>query len=234
MTAGLQSRTETGQTAGVMMPLDERMLRQGAAELAARDPALAAMLETAGPLRLRRRDPGFAGLIAVVISQQVSTASAEAIRKRVAERFPDLRAEHVQDASDEDLRRCGLSAPKMRTLRAAAEAVLAGALPIDALSGMTAEEAHARLVAIRGIGPWTADIYLLFCLGHADAFPAGDLALQEAVRIGYGLPTRPAPAQLTALAEGWRPWRGVAAKLLWAYYGVVKGRSGTPDPVGPA
>ncbi len=212
------------------MQLDERTLRQGAEELAARDPALAAMLEATGPLKLRRREPGFAGLVAVVISQQVSTASAEAIRRRVTERFPDLRAEDMRDASDADLKGCGLSAPKMRTLRAAAEAVLSNALPLDALSGMSAEEAHARLVSVRGIGPWTADIYLLFCLGHADAFPAGDLALQEAARIGRALPARPAAAELAALAEAWRPWRGVAAKLLWGYYGVVKGRSGMPDP----
>jgi len=214
--------------------LDESALRQGAEELAARDPVLRDMLATAGPLRLRRRDPGFAGLAAVVISQQVSTASAEAIRRRLAERFPDLRADHIRDATDDDLRGCGLSAPKMRTLRAAAEAVLGGDLPIDALADMDAEEAHARLVAILGIGPWTADIYLLFCLGHADAFPAGDLALQEAARIGYGLAARPAPAELVARAEHWRPWRGVAAKLLWAFYGAAKGRSGTPDPGRPA
>ena len=100
---------------------------------------------------------------------------------------------------------------------------------------MDADEAHAALTALHGVGPWTADIYLLFCLGHADAFPAGDLAVQEAARIALGLRKRPDAKALTKIAEAWRPWRGVAAHLLWAYYHAVKKRDvvpvGTKKPV---
>ncbi len=216
----------------MLHPLDtEAVLRRGLDALAEADPVIARMRATAGTPPLRKRDPGFRGLAAIIVSQQLSTASADAIRRRLESRFPDLAPEHLVGAratTDEDLRACGLSAPKIRTLRAAAEAVASGAVPLDATAAMPADEARARLVTIKGVGPWTADIYLLFCLGHADAFPAGDLALQEAARIAYGLPARPGPTELTALAEVWRPWRGVAAKLLWAYYGIVKGRGGTP------
>ena len=97
-----------------------------------------------------------------------------------------------------------------------------GALVLDLLESMSAQDAEAHMVAIKGIGAWTARIYLLFCLGHPDVFPAGDLALQEAVRLGFDLPTRPTVAEVEAFAERWRPWRGVAAKLLWNYYGAMK------------
>ncbi|MEE2474355.1 DNA-3-methyladenine glycosylase 2 family protein, partial [Pseudomonas aeruginosa] len=122
---------------------------------------------------------------------------------------------HLAAADDEALRACGLSAPKMRTLRAGAQAIVAGELDLDALAGASAEEAHAALTSIKGVGPWTADIYLLFCLGHPDAFPAGDLALQEAARIAFRMRKRPDARKLEALARKWRPWRAVAARLLW-------------------
>jgi DNA-3-methyladenine glycosylase II len=126
------------------------------------------------------------------------------------------------------LRGAGLSAPKIRTLRAIADGILSGLLPLDTLHERGADEAHGLMTAVRGIGPWTADIYLLFCLGHPDAFPDGDLALQEAARIAYELEARPNPAGLSAIAERWRPWRGVGAKVLWAYYAQVKSREGAP------
>ncbi len=206
----------------------EDAMTRGLEALVRLDSVVADMLAAAGPPTLRQRRPGFGGLVGIVISQQVSTASAAAIQRRVEQAFPDLDASAVSAATDDELRACGLSAPKIRTLRAVAEAVASGAVPLDDLAAMPADEAHARLVAVKGIGPWTADIYLLFCLGHADAFPAGDLALQEAARIAYGLENRPDPRALVEIAERWRPWRGVAAKLLWAYYGAVKGHSGTP------
>jgi DNA-3-methyladenine glycosylase II len=93
---------------------------------------------------------------------------------------------------------------------------------------MPADEAHALLTAIHGIGPWTADLYLLSCLGHADAWPAGDLALQEAARLAFGLKARPSAKDMAALAESWRPWRAVAARLLWSYYRAVKRREPAP------
>jgi DNA-3-methyladenine glycosylase II len=127
------------------------------------------------------------------------------------------------------LQRIGLSAPKIRTLKAIAKAIDSGALELDSLAALPADEAHRRLTAVHGIGPWTADIYLLFCLGHADAWPAGDLALQEAMRLAFTLAARPSAKETLPLAERWRPWRGAAACLLWAYYRALKKREVAPD-----
>lgn len=211
----------------------EAAMQAGLDALRAQDAVMARIIgevaaRGAGP-PLRKREPGFAGLAAIIVSQQVSTASAKAIWGRVAERFPDLDAQTLLRADDADLRACGLSAPKIRTLRAASQAIASGALPLDDLAGRDADAAHAAMVTVKGIGPWTADIYLLFCLGHPDAFPTGDLALQEGARLAYALETRPKPAELLTLADQWRPWRGVAAKVLWAYYGVQTRRADAGD-----
>ena len=116
-------------------------------------------------------------------------------------------------------------------MKAIGAAIAKGKIDLDALGEMEADDAHAALTALHGIGPWTADIYLLFCLGHADAWPAGDLALQEAARIGFGLKRRPNTKEMIKLGEAWRPWRGVAAHLLWNYYRSVKRRDPVPaDP----
>ena len=184
------------------------------------------LLAVGGPPPLRRREPGFAGLAAIIVSQQVSVASASAIFGRLEARVAPLEAARLAAATDEDLRGCGLSAPKIRALRAVAEAIAEGRLDLEGLSALDAEDAHRALVAVKGIGPWTADIFLLFCLGHPDAFPAGDLALQEAAKLALALKTRPDAARLERIAERWRPWRGVAARMLWAYYRAVKTRSG--------
>ncbi|GGK31797.1 DNA-3-methyladenine glycosylase family protein [Salinarimonas ramus] len=207
----------------------EERLRLGLAELVARDPALARALAEGSVPRLRKRPEGLAGLAWIVVGQQVSVASAAAINARLEAAFPEMSAQALLAASDEEMRAVGLSRPKVRTLRAIAEAVASGALPLADLGAMPADQAHARLVSVHGIGPWTADVYLLFCLGHADAFAAGDLALQEAARLVYGLETRPDAKALNAMAEAWRPWRGVAAKLLWAHYRRVTGRAGTGE-----
>lgn len=208
-------------------------LKAGLAALSRRDPVIARLLHQGAVPVLRKRAPGFEGLAWIVVGQQVSTASATAIWTRMREQFGALTPSDVLNSTDEALRRPGLSAPKIRTLRAAAAAVAAGSLPLDTLHERRAEEAHALLTAVKGIGPWTAEVYLLFCIGHADAFPAGDLALQEAARIAYGHALRPNAAELTALAERWRPLRGVAAKVLWAFYRVAKAREGAPVPPGP-
>jgi DNA-3-methyladenine glycosylase II len=128
------------------------------------------------------------------------------------------------------LTRAGLSAPKIRTLKAIAKAIDRGDLDLASLVHQPADDAHRTLTAIHGIGPWTADIYLLFCLGHADAWPAGDLALQEAARLLLALDTRPSAKEMGPLAEAWRPWRGAAACMLWTYYRVAKQREGAPLP----
>lgn len=204
----------------------EAALAVGLAALADLDPVMAGLLSEGVRPPLRKREPGFPGLAAIVIGQQVSTASAAAIGARFAAAFDPLDPAAIVAATDEELRRPGLSGPKIRTLRAIAAAILAGMLPLDRLHALPADEAHARLCSVAGIGPWTADIYLMFCLGHPDAFAAGDLALQEAARVAYGLPTRPRADELTRLAESWRPWRSVAAGVLWAYYRRLKAREG--------
>jgi DNA-3-methyladenine glycosylase II len=196
------------------------------AGLMATDPRWQQALTTAGRPLLRRRPDGFAGLAAIVVSQQVSTASAKAIWGRLEAALDPVDHETVRRARTARLARAGLSAPKIRTLKAIARAVHRGELDLAGLAALPADEAHGRLVAVHGIGPWTADIYLLFCLGHADAWPAGDLALQEAARLLFALRARPSSRDMGPLAEAWRPWRGAAAYLLWTYYRFTKQREG--------
>ena len=198
------------------------------AALGEADPRFAALMATAGRPPLRRRADGFAGLAATIVAQQLSTASADAIWTRLAAAFDPLTPKAIVRAHPARLKRAGLSAPKIRALKEIARAIARGKLALAALSDCAAEDAHAALTAIHGIGPWTADIYLLSCLGHADAWPAGDLALQEAARLAFGLAARPTGKQMIALAEPWRPWRSVAARVLWTYYRAVKGREGAP------
>jgi len=206
----------------------EAVLKRGLDALVAADPVMAEIVAGGAVPALRKRPPGFEGLAWIVVGQQLSTASAAAIWARLRGRFAPATPQAFLALSDEDLRSAGLSAGKIRTLRAAATEIEAGRLPLDRLHDCAADEAHRLLTAVKGIGPWTADIYLLFCLGHPDAFPAGDLAVQEAARLAYGLAARPDAKALAALAERWRPWRGVAAKVLWAHYRITRNRDGAP------
>ena len=199
------------------------------AALGKSDPRFVALIASAGRPPLRRRPDGFAGLAATIVAQQLSTASANAIWGRIATAFDPLEPTAIMRARPARLARLGLSAPKIRALKEIARAIARGQLALATLGDLTAEDAHAALTAIHGIGPWTADIYLLSCLGHADAWPAGDLALQEAARLAFGLRARPVAKEMVALAEPWRPWRSVAARVLWTYYRAVKGREGAPS-----
>src|SRR5947209_18572001 len=184
----------------------EATLATGVAALLAQDPeTIGHMLEIGGPTPLRRREPGFEGLAAIIVSQQVSTASANAIFGRLRSMVAPLTAPNLRDASDDALRAAGLSAPKIRTLRALADAIVTNALDIDALASMNAEEAHEKLVAVKGIGPWTADIFLLVCLAHPDASPAGELALPDAARLALNLKKHPDPTPVEKMGEHWRP-----------------------------
>lgn len=201
-------------------------MARGTRALARRDPLMRRLAAELGPPPLRKREPGFPGLAQIVVGQQVSTASAAAIWARCLVALAPLTPDSIAAAPDDSFRAAGLSRPKIRALRAIAAAILAGELPLDRLHEFEADAAHGRLTAVSGIGPWTADVYLLFCLGHPDAFAAGDLALQEAARVAAGLAARPNAAALMAMAESWRPWRGVAAGLLWAYYRRLKSRDG--------
>jgi DNA-3-methyladenine glycosylase II len=194
------------------------------------DPRLWPVFELTGMPPLRRRSGGLAGLASIVVSQQVSVASAAAIWARLEAALDPFDHVSVARARPDRLRRVGLSAGKIRTLKALAKAERLGHIDLAGLADHPADNAHAMLTALHGIGPWTADIYLLACLGHADAWPAGDLALQEAYRSAFALEVRPTTKEMAPLAELWRPWRGVAARLLWSYYKAVKGRDAAPLP----
>src|SRR5882757_3723655 len=201
-------------------------LENAVTALVKQDPRLKPILELAGMPALRRREPGYAGLAAIITGQQVSTASAAAIWARVSAAFDPFHHDALRRARAERLGRLGLSAAKIKTLKSLAREIAAERLNLDVLANEDADAAHHTLISLHGIGPWTADVYLLFCLGHGDAWPAGDLAVQEAVKIGLGLKTRPTAKQMAPLAEPWRPLRGAAAHLWWAYYRVLKKREG--------
>lgn len=190
------------------------------------DPRLRPVLDVAGMPALRRREPGFAGLAAIVCGQQLSTSAAAAIWGRISTAFDPFHHDALKSARADRLGRLGLSAAKIKSLKFIARELSAERLNLDVLAEEDADAAHATLTKLHGIGPWTADIYLLFCLGHGDAWPAGDLAIQEAMRIGLGLKSRPTVKEMQPLAEPWRPLRGVAAHLWWSYYRAVKNREG--------
>lgn len=213
------------------MPLridTEFHLAEALQKLLAKDPRLADMLAIAGPLPLRRREGGYPGLARIVCGQQLSVASAAAIWGRLEQAFVPFDHHAILKARTPKLQRAGLSMPKIRTFRSIAQAVRDAHLDLDLLAHMPAEDAHNALVQVKGIGPWTADIYLMFCIGHADAFASGDLALQEAVRIAFRKRKRPNAKDLEKIARVWKPYRAVAARLLWAYYAAVKRRAAVP------
>jgi DNA-3-methyladenine glycosylase II len=194
---------------------------EGAAWLAARDARFAQALEKTGPLPLRRRADGFAALLDAIVGQQVSVASARAIWARL-EGAGLTDAAAMAAASDEDLRAVGLSRQKARYGRALAQA----GIDYNGLRGAADAEVIATLVAVPGIGAWTAEIYAMFALGRADVFAHGDLALQEAAKGLLGLDKRPNEREMREIAMAWSPWRAVAARVLWAYYRVLKAREG--------
>ncbi len=196
-------------------------LAEGADWLRARDERFAHALDLVGDLPLRRRDDGFAALMDAIISQQVSVASANAIRARMRAAGFDVQA-RVALATEDDLRAAGLSRQKARYIFALAHA----GIDFDALRDQPDEAVITRLVEVPGIGRWTAEIYAMFALGRADVFAPNDLALQEATRHLFALETRPTEKALRAMAEAWSPWRAVAARCLFAYYHVVKSREG--------
>ncbi len=194
---------------------------EGADWLALRVPAFARAMPLVMPLPLRREDDGFPALLRAIVGQQVSVASARAIWARL-DGAGLTEAPAMARATDEDLRAAGLSRQKARYGRALAEA----RIDFDALRGMPDAEVIRQLVAVPGIGVWTAEIYAMFALGRADVFAPGDLALQESARMLFQLEARPSDKALRALAEDWSPWRSVAARILWAWYRVAKDREG--------
>lgn len=201
--------------------LGEECVAEGAAWLAARDAGMARARAAVDEVPLRLRPDGFAQLLSAMVSQQVSVASARAIWARMEAAGLDTEA-GVLAAGESGLRAAGLSRQKIAYAQALAEAEI----DFEALRSAPSAKVIARLTQVKGIGVWTAEIYAMFSLGRADVFAPGDLALQEAARLLYRLPERPAPRALREMAQDWAPWRSVAARLLWAYYRVAKDREG--------
>lgn len=201
--------------------MTEACVAEGAAWLCANDPAMARAYAETGALPLRRKADGFAQLLSAIVSQQVSVASARAIWSRL-EAAGLVTPQAVAALSEEELRSHGLSRQKTSY----AHALAAAGIDYVALRDAPTAQVIDTLVAVKGIGVWTAEIYAMFSLGRADVFAPGDLALQEGARMLYDLPGRPREAAFRQMAEAWRPWRSVAARMLWAYYHVQKQREG--------
>lgn len=195
---------------------------EGAAWLAAKEPRFAHALDLTGPLPLRRNSDGFRAVLDAIVSQQISVAAADGIWARMRAAGACSQA-GIKRLSDEELRACGLSRQKIRYSRELAKA----GINWRALRVAPTEDVIEELTQVTGIGIWTAEIYAMFSLGRADVFASGDLALQEAARILFELDERPKEKAFREMAEDWSPWRGVAARLLWAYYRVAKDREGT-------
>jgi DNA-3-methyladenine glycosylase II len=196
-------------------------IAEGAAYLAGIEPRFAAALDLMGALPLRLKGDGFEALLGAIVSQQISVAAAASIWQRLVD-AQLVSVTNVSAASEDDLRGAGLSRPKVRYVKDLAQS----GLDYAALRDMPTQDVIAQLIEIKGIGRWTAEIYVMFSLGRADVFAAGDLALQEATRILFELDARPTEKALNAMAQAWSPWRAVAARLLFAYYRVAKNREG--------
>jgi len=206
---------------------DHSDIQTGLEALVELDPRLEAVVDAAGPVPLRLNEPGFAGLASIVVSQMVSRASAEAIWTRIAAAGP-LTAAAYATLDPAIVATFGLSRAKAATLLYLSKAISEGRFDLDSVPALETAEAIRAMTALPGVGPWTAEVYLMFCGGHADIFPAGDVALQASVAHAFGLEARPLARQLALTAEIWSPWRSVAARLFWAYYAAKMRRNVTP------
>jgi DNA-3-methyladenine glycosylase II len=191
-----------------------------------KNPPLRPVAKIAGAFDIRLTPGGFPGLVRVICGQQLSVASARAIYGRFTELPGALDPAGYLDLDEATVRGVGFSAGKFRTVRVIAEAVVAGELDFELVEAMAPDEALAYLTAHKGIGPWTAEIYLMFCSGHPDIFPAGDLALQKAVGHALGMDYAPDAKELIEIAVPWSPHRHAAALMFWKYYAVVIRRAG--------
>lgn len=199
-------------------------IAEGCAWLIGVEPRFGPALEQTGPPPLRRREAGYPSLLHAICGQQLSVAAAGSVWNKLCEAEANDPGT-LLGMDEAALRACGLSRPKIKYARALAEADL----DYPALADMPVDDAISELTAIKGIGVWTAEIYLMFSVGRADVFAHGDLALQEASRVLLDLPERPAEKPMREIAMAWSPWRGVAARLLWAYYRVIKNREGITE-----
>lgn len=199
--------------------MTERAFRKAVSELVARDPHLRLVIDGYGVPPVWRREPGYATLVLLILEQQVSLASAKACFDRLAARLGGgVTPEGLLRLDDLTLRELGFSRQKTRYARVLSESVVEGALVLDALVELDDQAARGALTALPGIGPWTADVYLLACLGRPDVWPVGDIALQAAAQRVKQLEARPTAPELEAIGEAWRPYRSVAAQLLWHLY----------------
>lgn len=206
------------------MRLDSQDQLDAAVDLViACEPRFHATVRTHGYPRLRRMTPGLASLLRIVTDQLISLKAGEAIWARLEASIDPADAGSIAVMPEQNLMRLGLSGGKARTFLAAACAVTGGSLNFDTLERATDAEVLARLQSIKGIGPWTADIYLMMAMGRADAWPRGDLALQVALQSLLGLRSRPAPSDMERLSTPWQPYRAAAAHLLWSHYRGLKG-----------
>ena len=176
------------------------------------------VIKAVGTPPMRRREEGFASLVDIIVGQLLSRASADAIIKRMRENIVPYTATGFEKHSDETLLAQGLSRAKVRTFRALSTTISSGELDLNALATLSDVDVAKALTNVKGIGPWTAEIYLLTCLGRADIWPAGDLALQVGVQMVCGLAEKPSAKEALVIADAWRPWRAVAARLVWSYY----------------
>ena len=216
-----QSAPKSSSTSHIITSLDD--IATGVRALRRKCPHLRAAHDLAGNPPLRRNPGGFSGLARIIVGQQLSVSAAGAIWSRTEALVAPMRPSTLLAQNDTALRAAGLSFGKIKTLRAVATACNEG-LDLDRLAIMSEDDARTALTAVSGIGPWTADIYLMFCVGRADVFAPGDLALQIAAQSAMNLPERPTAKEMAAIAERWSPWRGVAARILWHYYAVEKAR----------
>lgn len=206
---------------------DHSDIQAGLEALVALDPRLANVVEASGPVPLRLNEPDFSGLASIVVSQMVSRASAEAIWRRITAAGP-VTAEGYRALDPAVIATFGLSRAKAATLLHLSTAISEGHFDLASVCALETGEAIRKMTALPGIGPWTAEVYLMFCGGHADIFPTGDVALQAAVGHALSLETRPSAKNLGVMAEIWAPWRSVAARLFWAYYAAKMRRDVTP------
>jgi DNA-3-methyladenine glycosylase II len=198
--------------------LTDRSLAQGARALARADPDLARVIGRHGPPPLWGREPGFATLVQIVLEQQVSLASGRAAFARLERAAGKVTPARVAATTERRIRAAGITRQKAGYVRGLARSIVDGELNVDAIGRLDDDAAHAELVKLKGIGPWSADIYLLMALGRRDVWPRHDLALASAMREVKRLRSLPTPERQLEIAEGWRPWRAVAARLMWHHY----------------
>ena len=212
------AHTDNTAELAVRPSLSEPTLHRAVKTLAGRDPDLAAVVGKFGLPPLWAREPGFPTLLHIILEQQVSLASARAAHDRLHAAAAPLTPETFLALGDAVLKTVGFSRQKTRYGRLLAHAILEGRLDLDGLKALDDAAVRSTLTAITGIGPWTADIYLLMALGRPDAWPHGDLALAKAAQAVKRLSGRPSYEELAEIAEAWRPWRAVAARILWHHY----------------